>query len=91
LTNLLIFYKYLTELFILTVGALGLPLFSTGDPSRYHSFYIAVCLDHDKSLSVLDLASLGRLGTTVKKTTLLCSVDVEGHVHCTSLQWSGIS
>lgn len=62
-----------------------------GDPSRFHSFYIAVCIEHDKSLSVLDLVSLGRLGTSVKKTTVLCSVDNEGQVHCTSLQWSGVS
>jgi len=62
-----------------------------GDPSRFHSFYIAVCADHSKPLSVLDLVCLGRLGTTVKKTTLLCSVDSDGQVCCTSLQWSGIS
>jgi len=62
-----------------------------GDPSRFHSFFIAVCVDHSKPLTVLDLVCLGRLGTTVKKTALLCSVDEQGQVCCTSLQWSGIS
>lgn len=62
-----------------------------GDPSRFHSFYIAVCVEHSKPLTVLDLVCLGRLGTTVKKTTLLCSVDNDGQVCCTSLQWSGLS
>ena len=63
----------------------------TGDPSRYHSFYIVVCVDLNQPLSVLELGTLGRLGTTVKKTIVLCSVDDEGQVCCVSLRWSGIS
>jgi len=65
-------------------------LLMIGDPSRFHSFYIAVCVEDSKPLAFLDLLCLSRLGTNVKKTTLLCSVDREGQVRCTSLQWSGI-
>ena len=72
-------------------GVVVRDVLAIGDPSRFHSFYIAVCMDHDKPVGVLDLVSLGRLGTTVKKTILLCSVNDEGQVCCTSLQWSGIS
>ncbi|XP_046574545.1 tRNA-splicing endonuclease subunit Sen34-like isoform X1 [Haliotis rubra] len=62
-----------------------------GDPSRFHSFYIAICKPHQEKLTALDIISMGRLGSNVKKTVLLCSVDSEGKVVCTSLQWTGIS
>jgi hypothetical protein len=66
-------------------------VYFAGDPSRYHSFYIAVCVPYDRKLPALEIVALGRLGTGVKKTVLLCSVDDSGQVHHTSLQWSGIN
>ncbi|XP_022322892.2 tRNA-splicing endonuclease subunit Sen34-like [Crassostrea virginica] len=62
-----------------------------GDPSRYHSHYIVICLPHDKQMSTLDLVRMGRLGSNVRKTVLLCSESSPNEVAYTSLQWSGIS
>jgi len=63
-----------------------------GDPSRYHSHYIAVCLRHQKEVPALDVVSMGRLSSNVRKTTLLCSVaQRKKKVLYTSLRWTGIS
>ncbi|XP_015269919.1 PREDICTED: tRNA-splicing endonuclease subunit Sen34 [Gekko japonicus] len=61
-----------------------------GDPMRFHAHYIALCVPQDAPLSLCDIISVGRLGTNVKKTVLLCSVDQDGTVAYTSLQWSGM-
>lgn len=62
-----------------------------GDPSRFHSFYIAICMKHKQELSALDLVSMGRLGSNVRKTVVMCSKDDEEKLCYTSLQWTGIS
>ena len=62
-----------------------------GDPSRYHSFYIVVCLEDDEELSPLDIVTMGRLGANVRKTVLLASLDDKDDVRYTSLQWTGLS
>nr|XP_014346678.1 PREDICTED: tRNA-splicing endonuclease subunit Sen34 [Latimeria chalumnae] len=61
-----------------------------GDPMRFHSHYVAVCYPEVEEISPLDIASLGRLGSNVKKTLLLCSVNESGEVFYTSLQWTGM-
>jgi len=58
-----------------------------GDPLKFHSHYIAVCVDGDKPLTPQYLISKGRLGTNVKKIVLLCSVNPEGTVSYQQLQW----
>ena len=60
-----------------------------GDPLRFHSHFIVKILPLGERLSGLDLVSIGRLGSTVKKTTVLASVDLSGNVVYTSVQWSG--
>ncbi|KAK7487334.1 hypothetical protein BaRGS_00021423 [Batillaria attramentaria] len=62
-----------------------------GDPSRFHSFYIVICVDFNKQLPALDIVSMGRLGSNVRKTVLLASTDYDGSVKYTSLQWTGLS
>lgn len=62
-----------------------------GDPQRFHAHYIAVCLPYQRSLSPLEVVSYGRLGTTVKKTILLCSLNDYAELVYMSLQWTGIS
>ncbi|XP_044304023.1 tRNA-splicing endonuclease subunit Sen34 [Varanus komodoensis] len=61
-----------------------------GDPMRFHAHYIALCIPKDAPLSLQDVVSAGRLGTNVKKTVLLCSVDQDGTAIYTSLQWTGM-
>ncbi|XP_078349971.1 tRNA-splicing endonuclease subunit Sen34-like [Oculina patagonica] len=63
-----------------------------GDPMRYHSFYIVIIIPWKKKITPFEIISAGRLGATVKKTALLCSVsDGTGEVVYTSVKWSGIS
>ncbi|XP_064597229.1 tRNA-splicing endonuclease subunit Sen34-like [Liolophura sinensis] len=62
-----------------------------GDPSRYHAFFIAICIPHHKKMAAMDVVAMGRLGSNVKKTVLICSFDTEkDSVTYTSLQWTGI-
>ncbi|ESO09662.1 hypothetical protein HELRODRAFT_183980 [Helobdella robusta] len=60
-----------------------------GDPSRYHSFYIVLCVQHDEAINLLQLIRMGRQATTVKKTFVLASVDFNNtyNVNCVSIQW----
>ncbi|KAJ6653296.1 hypothetical protein lerEdw1_009385 [Lerista edwardsae] len=61
-----------------------------GDPMRFHAHYVAICTSKEEPFSLCDIISAGRLGTNVKKTVLLCSVDQDGTAVFTSLQWSGM-
>lgn len=62
-----------------------------GDPARFHSFYIAVCRPYKQEISMLDFISLARMGSNVRKTVILCSVDDTDQVVYTSIQWTGIA
>lgn len=63
-----------------------------GDPIRYHSFFIVIIVPWGKKITPFEIISAGRLGASVKKTALLCSVsDKTGQVIYTSVKWSGIS
>ena len=64
---------------------------SAGDPAMVHSMYIAVVLPWQQTISSSSLVSWGRLGSKVRKNTLLCSVDGSGDLKLFTLQWSGIS
>lgn len=61
-----------------------------GDPLRFHAHYIAQCWAPDDPIPLQDLVSAGRLGTSVRKTVLLCSPQPGGKVVYTSLQWAGL-
>lgn len=61
-----------------------------GDPLRFHAHFIAVCVGLDEALPLLDVLSVARLGSNVKKTVLLCSPGPDGGIIYTSLQWSGM-
>lgn len=60
-----------------------------GDPLKFHSHYIAVCVEEHQLLMPRFLIQKGRLGTSVKKTVLLCSVGQDGVVNYQSLTWNG--
>lgn len=61
-----------------------------GDPLRFHAHYIALCCPPGAPLPLCALVAAARLGTSVKKTVLLCSPSPSGTVAFTSLQWSGL-
>lgn len=62
-----------------------------GDPLRYHSHFVVKILREDEKLNGQNLIAVGRLGSTVKKTSVLASIDSVGDVNYVSLQWSGFS
>ena len=60
-----------------------------GDPTRFHSFFVVQCVDYDDDeLTPANLVTLARLGTSVKKTLVLASLDDDGELTLTSLEWS---
>nr|ACE79081.1 TRNA splicing endonuclease 34 homolog (predicted) [Sorex araneus] len=61
-----------------------------GDPLRFHAHYIAQCWAPEDAIPLQDLISAGRLGTSVRKTLLLCSPQPDGKVVYTSLQWASL-
>ncbi|KAJ2741027.1 tRNA-splicing endonuclease subunit [Coemansia sp. BCRC 34301] len=62
-----------------------------GEPMRYHSHYVVSLVEHDQALTPRELVALGRLGTSVKKTRLLCSwVPNAQHFVYVSIDWSEI-
>ncbi|KAI8326148.1 tRNA-intron endonuclease catalytic domain-like protein [Martensiomyces pterosporus] len=62
-----------------------------GEPMRYHSSFVASLLDHSRPFKPRDLVALGRLGTNVKKTRLLCSWDPAANKFTyISLGWSAM-
>ncbi|XP_020950522.1 tRNA-splicing endonuclease subunit Sen34 isoform X3 [Sus scrofa] len=65
-------------------------LLHPGDPLRFHAHYIAQCWAPGDPIPLQDLVSAGRLGTSVRKTLLLCSPQPDGKVVYTSLQWSSL-
>ncbi|XP_063798855.1 tRNA-splicing endonuclease subunit Sen34 isoform X2 [Pseudophryne corroboree] len=89
-------YKVFRDLwqkgFFLTSGSKfgGDFLVYPADPMRFHAHYIAICFPQAEEIALSDIITVGRLGTNVKKTVLLCSSNQEGSVTYTSLQWSGL-
>lgn len=65
-------------------------LLHPGDPLRFHAHYIAQCWAPGDPIPLQDLVSAGRLGTSVRKTLLLCSPQPDGKVVYTSLQWASL-
>jgi len=60
----------------------------SGDPLRYHSKFIVIIMDSKDELTPQQLVVHGRLGSAVKKTVVLASVDEKCEsVFYTSLSW----
>ncbi|KAJ2602140.1 tRNA-splicing endonuclease subunit [Coemansia sp. RSA 1721] len=60
-----------------------------GEPMRYHSNYVVSLIDNKSTVSPRELIALGRLGTAVKKTRILCSWDEqESKFIYVTLNWS---
>lgn len=58
------------------------------DPLRYHSFYIVVVVDNNKTFTAKDMICYGRLSASVKKTVVLTSVSPNNEVKYLSLNWA---
>ncbi|XP_014781421.1 tRNA-splicing endonuclease subunit Sen34 isoform X2 [Octopus bimaculoides] len=61
-----------------------------GDPARYHSFFIVRCVKQTETIPMMDIAAIERLGTSVRKTVVLCSLNDVNEVDFISLQWRGM-
>jgi tRNA-splicing endonuclease subunit Sen34 len=62
-----------------------------GDPIKYHASYIAVCWPNEKEFSARDLLGRIRVGTSTKKTLLVCSVAGDGGVIFHSFAYKSVS
>ena len=62
-----------------------------GDPFRFHSYFVVSVIPWNKKLSPLELITIGRLGSSTKKTSVLASVNCRGKIIYTSLQWPGFT
>eukprot|EP00053_Salpingoeca_punica_P010264 m.92428 g.92428 ORF g.92428 m.92428 type:complete len:263 (-) comp15331_c0_seq4:151-939(-) len=60
-----------------------------GDPNRFHSHFVVTVQPYARPLSPMDIISYGRIGTVVKKASLLASVGPEGKVRYITLNWTG--
>lgn len=61
------------------------------DPLRFHSHFLAVSVDWEEEIDLMDIVGGGRLGTGVKKAWLLGGQEErEGRVRCFSIEWAGM-
>lgn len=51
--------------------------FLLGDPDLYHAQYIAVCRVKWDNMTDTEVVQMARLASNVKKTVLICTVDLE--------------
>eukprot|EP00049_Salpingoeca_infusionum_P016599 m.341585 g.341585 ORF g.341585 m.341585 type:complete len:350 (-) comp16113_c0_seq13:2962-4011(-) len=62
-----------------------------GDPNMFHAHYVAVVVDAEAPWHPTDMVSSGRLGTTVKKSSLMCSVNPSTEtVNYITITWAGL-
>ena len=67
-----------------------------GDPLRYHSHFLAVAMDWEENIDLIDFIGVGRLATGVKKSFLLGGVqpanspDDGPKTRTFSIEWAGM-
>ena len=61
-----------------------------GDPLRFHSHFLAVGLDWDEELDLMDIIGGGRLGTGVKKGFLISGIQPDKTVRTLCIEWAGM-
>lgn len=59
-----------------------------GDPLRFHSHFLAVGVEWDEPIELMDIVGGGRLGTGVKKGFLLGGASPAGDVRTFSIEWA---
>lgn len=60
-----------------------------GDPVKFHSFFIVVCVDKKRSFRPIEIITRGRLGQSVRKTFVLAYLSDGDKVSYQSVQWTG--
>lgn len=60
-----------------------------GDPSRFHSHFIVICVDKKELLKPNRIISYGRLGQSVRKTVALAYLSDNDIICYQSIQWTG--
>jgi len=63
--------------FVLYICDLKVLLSISGDPELFHAKYIAHCTNVDTKLTDTDVVSMARLASNVKKSALICAVDLD--------------
>ncbi|KAK3929950.1 tRNA-splicing endonuclease subunit Sen34 [Frankliniella fusca] len=63
-----------------------------GDPAKFHSHFIVICLSPTTNLSVHQLIAYGRMGSSVRKTVVLATLpEGSSEVKFLSIKWAGSS
>lgn len=57
-----------------------------GDPAKFHAEFIVLCVENQETLSAKDIVTLGRIGTSTKKTFAFAT-ELGGSIVYQSLQW----
>ncbi|KAL0275373.1 UNVERIFIED_CONTAM: hypothetical protein PYX00_003233 [Menopon gallinae] len=60
-----------------------------GDPVKFHSFFIVVCVDKKRQFTPAEIIMRGRLGQSVRKTFVLAYLSDDDKVNYQSVQWTG--
>ncbi|KIX04336.1 tRNA-intron endonuclease [Rhinocladiella mackenziei CBS 650.93] len=61
-----------------------------GDPLRFHSHFLAVGVQWDEEIDLMNIVGGGRLGTGVKKSFLLGGASPTGDVRTFSVEWAAM-
>ncbi|KIW64421.1 tRNA-intron endonuclease [Phialophora macrospora] len=62
-----------------------------GDPLRFHSHFLAIGMEWDEEIDLIDIVAGGRLGTGVKKGFLLGGANpADGGVRTFSVEWAAM-
>ena len=61
-----------------------------GDPLRFHSYFVVICLEWGYKLSAFDLIAIGRLAGGVKKGPCICSLEPgKEELQFVTIDWQG--
>ncbi|XP_034239632.1 tRNA-splicing endonuclease subunit Sen34 [Thrips palmi] len=61
-----------------------------GDPVKFHSQFIVVCVPHSQTFSVHQFVTYGRIGSSVRKTFVLASLPPDSSkISYQSIKWAG--
>lgn len=60
-----------------------------GDPAQFHAWYVVHCFTSSQSVDASDILIKGRLGTQVRKSVILATINPLGNIHYITLNWAG--
>nr|XP_014280699.1 uncharacterized protein LOC106683627 isoform X2 [Halyomorpha halys] len=59
----------------------------TGEPWKFHAYFIVICLEFDEEFKLSDLVSNSRVSVFTRKNLVLASIDEDNELHYNTLTW----